>query len=124
MHDMMKGVSELAAVLHRRMNRETEAVAATVLDFGSIDEGWNLTTNLFPVKLPRSEYQICRSLALGKEGEELAPVENDEAPETASGKIKVPARMRSLKPGDRVLVAWVGCEAVVVDIILPATEAG
>jgi hypothetical protein len=30
--------------------------------------------------------------------------------------------MRKLKPGDRVLVAWVQNEAVVVDIILPAAS--
>ena len=32
--------------------------------------------------------------------------------------VLVPEKMRSLKPGDRVLVAWVQNEAVVVDIIV------
>lgn len=32
--------------------------------------------------------------------------------------VLVPGKMRSIKPGDRVLVAWVEDEAVVVDIIL------
>lgn len=34
----------------------------------------------------------------------------------------IPESMRSIKPGDRVLVVWVGNDAVVVDIILEATE--
>lgn len=33
----------------------------------------------------------------------------------------IPEKMRKLKPGDRVLVAWVQNDAVVVDLVLPAT---
>lgn len=36
--------------------------------------------------------------------------------------VLIPEKMRSLKPGDRVLVAWVQSEAVVVDIICPAED--
>lgn len=32
----------------------------------------------------------------------------------------VPDKMRWIKPGDRVLVAWVGADAVVIDIVLDA----
>ena len=35
--------------------------------------------------------------------------------------ILIPEKMRSIKPGDRVLVAWVQSEAVVIDIIFPGT---
>lgn len=38
--------------------------------------------------------------------------------------VLIPEKMRSIKPGDRVLVAWVQHDAVVLDIILPATEIG
>ena len=34
----------------------------------------------------------------------------------------VPDKMRRLKPDDRVLVAWVGVDAVVIDIIINAGE--
>ena len=34
----------------------------------------------------------------------------------------IPEKMRRLRPGDRVLVAWVQSEAVVVDIICPAED--
>lgn len=36
--------------------------------------------------------------------------------------VLIPEKMRRLKPGDRVLVAWVQSEAVVVDIICPAED--
>jgi len=35
--------------------------------------------------------------------------------------VLIPEKMRKLMPGDRVLVAWVQNDAVVVDLILPAT---
>lgn len=35
--------------------------------------------------------------------------------------ILIPEKMRSIKPGDRVLVAWVQSEAVVIDIVLRGT---
>lgn len=36
--------------------------------------------------------------------------------------VLIPEKMRQIKPGDRVLVAWVGDDACVVDIVLPAAE--
>lgn len=36
--------------------------------------------------------------------------------------VYLPDKMRRLKPGDRVLVAWAGADAVVIDIIMDAKE--
>lgn len=36
--------------------------------------------------------------------------------------VLIPEKMRSIKPGDRVLVAWVQSEAVIIDIVLRGTE--
>ncbi|MCD8308883.1 MAG: hypothetical protein LUD19_03430 [Clostridia bacterium] len=38
--------------------------------------------------------------------------------------VYIPEKMRWLKPGDRVLVAWVQHDAIVLDIICPATDIG
>ena len=38
--------------------------------------------------------------------------------------VLIPERMRWIKPGDHVLVAWVDADPVVIDIIVPATEVG
>lgn len=38
--------------------------------------------------------------------------------------VLIPERMRWLKPGDHVLVAWVDSDPVVIDILVPATEVG
>jgi len=39
-----------------------------------------------------------------------------------SHEVLLPEKMRSIQPGDRVLVAWVSNDAIVLDIILPAKE--
>lgn len=35
--------------------------------------------------------------------------------------VLIPEKMRKLLPGDRVLVAWVQNDAVVIDLVLPAS---
>lgn len=44
---------------------------------------------------------------------------SDEAPHIHD--VLIPEKMRKLLPGDRVLVAWVQNDAVVIDLILPAS---
>ena len=74
----------------------------------------------------------------GHEGLSGAPADgtHDHPPCTAPGcsgqmqngqhqhEVLIPERMRWIKPGDHVLVAWVDADPVVIDIIPPATEVG
>jgi hypothetical protein len=76
-----------------------EGKSPLLLDFGTINENFSLTTNTFPVAIPKGNYTICRLL--------LA---------------EVPDSLKRLTPGDRVLVAWVQNEAVVVDVILSSAR--
>ena len=125
------GVNRLANALQERMNRNREADSALVLDFGVIQGDYSLKTNTFGPSIPQSDYTVCRQLTLGPTGAWLTEthVEMDGShthPVPTGGgahdhDIKIPEKMRSIKPGDRVLVAWVQSEAVVVDIILPGT---
>ncbi len=69
----------------------------------------------------------------GTVGEETAPAPDPPVPpgRSAGGDssdgmhqhhVLLPEKMRQIKPGDRVLVCWVGDDACVIDIVLPATE--
>lgn len=96
------GTSKLALVLSHRMKRENES--PLVLDFGEIQANGSLITNTFPVPIPKGDYSVCRhvgSLSFSISGEDHTHT------------VKPP----SIKPGDRVLVAWVQSEAAVIDII-------
>ncbi len=92
------GLQELARVLDDRM--KALSIPDTVLDFGKITKSYELVTTEYPVPIPRDGYQVCRHLTLGDTG--------------------ISAKMRKLKPGDRVLVAWVRNEPVVIDITIRA----
>ena len=142
------GVSKLGQVLQERM--KACGASPLLLDFGTIQGDLSLLTNTYPIPIPKTDYTVCRQLTLGATGAVLtcsqqagkprdgthshgssgthgghvggdgSHVHSDEAPHVHD--VLIPEKMRKLKSGDRVLVAWVQNEAVVVDIIVPATE--
>lgn len=97
------GANALAAVLSERMKKE--GTSPMVLDFGTIGSDYSLRTNTFPIDIPRGGYTICR-MAAGMDIEVSGETNNSVA--TVGG----------IAPGSRVLVAWVGNEAVVIDVIV------
>lgn len=134
--DAHQGISKLASVLSKRIKRENES--PLVLDFGEIQANGSLVTNTFPVPIPKGDYSICRSLTIGQMGGRLTETDKIGKHEHQKGlheghtegngahthdggihghTVLIPEKMRSIKAGDRVLVAWVQNEAVVVDII-------
>ncbi len=107
------GTGKLAAVLSDRMKRENESPLK--LDFGEIQENGSLVTNTFPVPIPKGDYSVCRhvgGLSFQIDGGNHAGHSGGNG--SHSHMVEPPA----IKGGDRVLVAWVQSEAVVVDIIV------
>lgn len=116
------GTSKLAKVLSQRMKKENES--PLVLDFGEIQPNGSLVTNTFPVPIPKGDYSICRQLTLGATGALLTQIKTSgdhkghiEGDGKHKHDVPIPEKMRSVGPGDRVLVAWVQNEAVIIDII-------
>lgn len=116
------GTKKLAEVLSQRMKKENDS--PLVLDFGEIQGNGSLMTNTFPVPIPKGDYSVCRQLTLGPKDDRLTVTARDGKHDghiSGDGihvhEVLIPEKMRSIKPGDRVLVAWVYSEAVVVDII-------
>jgi len=108
-----KGLQNLARVLDQRMAGRNQP--DTVLDFGEITKSYELETTVYPVPIPKDDYQVCRQLTLGNKDEVLCRVSD-------GNEAYIPEKMRKLKPGDRVLVAWVREEPVVVDIVVRADK--
>lgn len=106
------GANKMAKVLSERMKKEGESPLA--LDFGIIEEDYGLTTNTFPVKIPRGDYSVCRHVS------GLSTVVSGgthEGHEKGNGTHEHVVDFQKLSPGNRVLVAWVKNEAVVIDVI-------
>lgn len=135
-----EGINKLAGVMQNRMKNMADKPA--VLDIGQIGSDMSLTTNQFPKPIPQTDYLVCRQLTLGATGVTLTNTGSNgththdggshgghtggNGEHTHSGgphshSIVLPEKMRSIKPGDRVLVAWVGDDVCVIDIILPGT---
>ncbi len=108
-----EGLQNLARVLEERMSEKY--IPDTVLDFGEITKSYELKTTDYQVPLSKDEYHVCRQLTLGKKDDFLCRV-------SGGHEAYIPEKMRKLKPGDRVLVAWVREEPVVVDIVVRADE--
>lgn len=106
------GINKLANTLSQRMKKENES--PLILDFGEIQPNGSLVTNTFPVPIPKGDYSVLRQLTLGDTGTLLTTTDKDGS---HSHSVLVPEKMRSVGPGDRVLVAWVQNEAVVIDIV-------
>jgi len=140
------GLNKLGKILQQRIEEIT--ISPLMLDFGVIQKDYSLRTNTFPIPIPRTDYLVCRDVAHnpnipltqtmigqgqhphGSSGEHSGHGigdgrHNHPEPEgTHIHDVVLPDTMHWLKPGDRVLVAWVQNDAVVIDIILPATKIG
>ena len=134
------GINNLARVLSGRMADQARMPAA--VDFGVIDEEYNLIMNRFPLKIPVKDYTVCRHLC---ERELLIDGSTDPEKGYASAEggshgghqggdgshvhsVEVMYKTRYLKPGDRVLVVRIGntasteAEFCVIDLIVPAAD--
>lgn len=115
--DENAGTNRLANVLSKRMKKEGES--PLVLDFGEIQGNGSLVTNTFPVPIPKGDYSVCRhvgGLSFQIDGGGHSGHEG-QTPTYHTGGHTHTVVPPVIKPGDRVLVAWVQSEAVVIDII-------
>lgn len=94
------------------------------MDLGVINSDYSLTPNSLRRPIPKDAYNVCRQLLYDPsvpltetytDGEHGHPEASP--PGTHHHKVRLPKKMRWLKPGDKVLIAWVQNEAVVIDIV-------
>ena len=85
--DNNPGIAKLAGVLTERMRQETNNIVENVIDLGTIGSDNSLKTDLFPIALQKDEYQRVKRL-----------------------------RNSDLR-NERVIVAWVGEDPIVLDIM-------
>lgn len=110
--DSNPGSSRLGEVLAGRMRKEN--ASPQPLDFGTITPGGNLQTDTFGQVIPKGSYTVLGHL---KKEEEQILTEPGEGSGGVLHEHMVTLPGNMLTDGDRVLVAWVQNEAVVVDVI-------
>ena len=109
--DNTPGISRLAGAMKKISGLGKDD--SLLLDFGVINSDGSLRTNTFPVSIPKKDYMVCSWLngASGSTSSNGDPSHRHTF--TVNSK---------LKAGDRVLVAWVQNDAVVIDKILHGNQ--
>lgn len=108
------GLNKLARTISERAEKVAgKAERDLVLDFGAIQKDMSLLTNTFPIPIPRKEYHVCRLVG----GLKYTTGGGQHSQYSGSGEHSHTLKPPQIKPGDRVLVAWVQNEAVVIDVV-------
>ena len=101
---MCRAISDRAQKVAGKAERDLD------IDFGVIKEDYSLQTNTFPHPIPTADDHVCRTVGgLKFNGGFHGGHESGNGSHSHS--------LPELKPGDRVLVAWVQTEAVVIDVV-------
>ena len=112
--DNSPGISRLAGVFQTLADKQVPKDLK--LDFGVIQGDGSLLTNTFPIAIPKKDYQVCRH---------LCPIPESDQWETAEAETDGHKHLFQphwkLAHGNRVLVAWVQNDAVVIDVLVEAS---
>ena len=114
-YDSNGGTSMLAKIIQKRMNEAADKPPA--LDFGEITGSHGLKTNNFAIEIPAGDYLVSDLYSGAVLKTHPGKTCDDETDERSRQLYTT-----FLNPGDRVLVAWVGSEAIVICRIFPAEK--
>lgn len=129
---MESNIAKLGNVLSQQMQRVQAAGSRTVLELGKLNEDFSLAADSLMGAIPKGEYMVSLHLknlvddelktlvgahthSGGGHGQYVGSGEHTHT--DGDHPHKLPQTMRGLKPGDRVLIAWVGTEPLVLDIV-------
>jgi len=113
----LTGFSGFGAMFKSQLEEiRKEDIKRPVIELAIIQADYSLITDSFQVPIPKSDYSVCRGLTI----DEASPLTKTQPANSHIHEVIVPDTLRKLKPLDRVLVAWVGGNRVVViDIVQP-----
>ena len=136
----MNNKERLGNVLDGRMKNTSNAAVPVSIELGTINSNMSLTVYSIPSQIPPEEYMISFHLSHenyytynelnSSAGAPHHHAGGEHAQEGGSGSHthddglhdhRVPSVFRRLQPGDRVLVAWVGFEPIIIDIVVAGT---
>ena len=122
----MSNIEELGKLMDTQMKRVFSGNKGISLELGKINADLSLSVDSLGNAIPRGDYMMSLHLkssdAKIKTGKvSLTTSEEEEHSHTIeahSHELSLPNKLRGIKAGDRVIVAWVGTEPVVVDIVV------
>lgn len=138
---MSSNVQRLGQTLASRMKKSAAAAIPTTLELGIINGNLSLTVDSISNPIPQADYMVALHLTHEtyysyNELNSSANAPHHHEGGTHGGHTggngshthddglhdhRAPSVFRRLEPGDRVLVAWIGYEPVIVDIVVAGT---
>lgn len=128
---MGKNMNRLGDVLANRMNRVARATTPVTLELGTINSDLSLSIDGLNGHISKSDYMV--DIRLTQDAYETSETTHTHSGGTHGGhesgsgshthndgehKHKMPSAFRRLKENDRVLVAWIGNDPVIVAIVV------
>ena len=121
---MSSNIQRLGETLDGRMKKAAGAAVPTSIELGVINSNLSLTTDSLKTQIPRGDYMVNLLLAGQKEDTSAedyssgSHTHSDVGHSHSGGEHLHSVTLRSLKAGDRVLVAWCGHEPVVIAVVV------
>ena len=117
----MDNMKRLGEVLSGRMKKTSAAAVPTTIELGIINRNLSLTTDSIKTPIPKGDYMVNLMLSGGSyntSSETHTHTGSDHTHTGGNHSHNLPSVFRSLKSGDRVLVAWCGNEPVIIAIVV------
>lgn len=108
---MGNNMKRLGEVLAGRMQKTAKSNTQTTLELGTINSDLSLSVDGLSGRIARGDYMVDVRLTH----------DDYRTGETDDHTHRLPAPFRKLRAGDRVLVAWVGFEPIIVSIVVSGT---
>lgn len=102
------------------MRKTAGAAVPTTLELGIINSNLSLTTDSLKTPIPKGDYMINIMLT-GSFTTNVTTHTHSGGDHSHSGgehSHRLPAEYRTVKAGDRVLIAWCGSEPVIIAIVI------
>lgn len=125
---MSKNSQRLGATLSNRMKRTANGAVPTTIELGIVNSNLSITTDSLQAAIPKGDYMVNLMLTGSRNtsteshthtGGEHGQYSGTGSHSHTDGEHShvLPGGFRSLRAGDRVLVAWCGNEPVVIAIV-------
>jgi len=134
---MMDNLTAFGELLNQQMQRVRKSEKQRVLELGTIKDDLSLTVDSLKDTIPKGDYLIALRLT-ALTGDDLrshviAHVHEGGGHSQYSGSgvhshtdgehyHVLPEPLRGIRPGDRVVVAWIGGQPIVMDIVTGSKE--
>ena len=133
-------IEDLGKLMDSQMKKVAGANKGIAVELGKINANMSLSVGSLANAIPKGDYMVSLRLTISSleldtsmtsletSNENMETGESEGHKHTISGHshsvdghkhtVTLPSQLRSIQPGDRVLVAWVGTEPIVVDIVV------